>query len=345
MYESAASRDTSPHQEQPETDKASTVRGIDVPVPASMLPPSFKAHYVHTVLSIFLQNRKALLGLCMVFFFVLVGLLGPLFISTDPNALTGDVLVPPSTAHWFGTTQTGQDVFAQVVVGTRSSVFWGLATSLVATLLSVLVGLTAGYFGGIVDDLLSLLTNVFFLLPGFVLAVILAAYSPVRGPVIIAVLLAVTNWSYQARILRAQTFSIRKRDFVEAAQATGEATWRVLLHEILPNEIAIVAAGFIGTTLYVILAAAGLEFLGLGNVALVDWGTMFYWAQVNNALLQDAWWWFAPPGLCIALLGAGLALINFGIDEIADPRLRGDPGVAQQASRFAFFQRKKILRA
>lgn len=345
MYESAASHDTSLQQEQPETDKILAIGNADVPVPAPMSPPALKARYVRTVLSIFLRNRKALLGLCIVFFFVLVGLFGPLFISTDPNALTGDVLAPPSTAHWFGTTQTGQDVFAQVVVGTRSSVFWGLATGLAATLLSVLVGLTAGYLGGIVDDLLSLLTNVFFLLPGFVLAVILAAYSPVRGPVIIAVLLAFTNWSYQARILRAQTLSIRKRDFVEAAQTTGEATWRILLYEVLPNEIAIVAAGFIGTTLYVILAAAGLEFLGLGNVALVDWGTMFYWAQVNNALLQDAWWWFAPPGLCIALLGAGLALINFGIDEIADPRLRGDPGIKPRASHLAFFQRKKILRA
>ena len=103
---------------------------------------------------------------------------------------------------------------------------------------------------------------------------------------------------------------------------SGEHTWRIIFVEILPNEIAIVASGFIGTMLYVILASAGLEFLGLGDATNVTWGSMFFWAQNNDALLLGAWWWFVPPGLCIAALGAGLTFINFGIDEIANPRLR-----------------------
>jgi peptide/nickel transport system permease protein len=273
---------------------------------------------------IFTLNRKALVGMCIVIFFCLIGLLGPFFIHTDPSALSNDVLQPPSATHWLGTTQTGQDIFSQVIVGTRVSIFWGLTTGLVVTALSVIVGLIAGYLGGIVDEILSLLINVFLVLPGFPLAVLMAAYVPFKGPLTVAIVITLTSWAYQARVLRAQTLSLRQRDFVEAARSSGEHTWRIIFFEIFPNEIAIVAAGFVGTAIYVILAAAGLEFLGLSDVTVVDWGTMFYWAQNNDALFLGAWWWFAAPGLCIALLGAGLALINFGIDEVANPRLRSE---------------------
>jgi peptide/nickel transport system permease protein len=134
---------------------------------------------------------------------------------------------------------------------------------------------------------------------------------------------------------------MRHRDFVEAARISGESTWRIIFFEILPNEIGIVAAGFVSTAIYVILAAAGLEFLGLGNVSVIDWGTMFYWAQNNDALLLGAWWWYVAPGICIALLGAGLALINFGIDEIANPRLRSETSLVRRILRFPFSSSRK----
>jgi peptide/nickel transport system permease protein len=267
-------------------------------------------------------NPKVLAGLCIVAFFVLVAILGPFFIPTNPNAFSNDILSPPSATHWLGTTQTGQDIFTQVVVGTRTSILWGFATGIFVTILSITIGLTAGYFVGMIDDTLSLLINIFLVLPSFPLAIVLAAYLPFKGPLTVALVIAITSWAYGARVLRAQTLSMRRRDFVDAARSCGERTWRIIFFEILPNEIAIVASGFIGTTIYVILAAAGLEFLGLGDATVVDWGTMFYWAQNNDALLLGAWWWFLPPGFCIAALGAGLALINFGIDEIANPRLR-----------------------
>ena len=294
-----------------------------------------------TLWRIFTLNRKATIGICIVLFFVLVALFGPLFIHTDPSALSNDVLVPPSAAHWLGTTQTGQDVFSQLVVGTRVSILWGFATGLVVTALSVTVGLIAGYLGGFVDDGLTLLINVFLVLPGFPLAVVLAAYLPLKGPFTVALVIALTSWAWGARVLRAQTLSMRHRDFVEAARASGESTWRIIFFEILPNEIAVVAAGFVGTAIYVILAAAGLEFLGLGNVSVIDWGTMFYWAQNNDALLLGAWWWYVAPGLCIALLGAGLALINFGIDEIANPRLRVETNLVRRILRFPFSRSRK----
>jgi peptide/nickel transport system permease protein len=296
---------------------------------------------LHTLWRIFTLNRKATIGICLVLFFILVAIFGPLFIHTDPGALSNDVLIPPSATHWLGTTQTGQDIFSQLVVGTRVSILWGFATGLVVTALSVIVGLVAGYRGGIVDDTLSLLINIFLVLPGFPLAVVLAAYLPLKGPLTVALVIALTSWAYQARVLRAQTLSMRHRDFVESASSIGESTWRIIFFEILPNEIAIVAAGFVSTAIYVILAAAGLEFLGLGDVTVIDWGTMFYWAQNNDALLLGAWWWYVAPGMCIALLGASLALINFGIDEVANPRLRAETRLLRRISRFSFSRSRK----
>ncbi len=272
------------------------------------------------------HNPKAFAGVCIVLFFVLVAIFGPLFIHSNPSAFSSDVLSPPDSQHWLGTTQTGQDVFAQLVVGTRVSILWGFFTGLIVTLLSITIGLAAGFFGGVVDDVLSLIINVFLVIPGLPLAIVAASYlSAYRGPLTIALVITLTGWAWGARVLRAQTLSMRKRDFVEAARSGGESAFRLIFFEILPNEIAIVAAGFVGTMIYVILSEAGLEFLGLGDPNVISWGTMFYWAQNNDALLQGAWWWFVAPGLCIALLGAGLTFINYGIDEIANPRLRREP--------------------
>jgi peptide/nickel transport system permease protein len=267
-------------------------------------------------------NPKVAIGLGIVGFFLLVAILGPLIIHQDPTALSSDVLQPPSSAHWLGTTQTGQDVFSQVVVGTRTSMLLGIGTGLMATIISVIVGLIAGYCGGLIDDMLSLVINIFLVVPAIPLAIIIAAYFPFRGPLPIAIIVTITGWAWGARVLRAQTLSLRRREFVEAARASGETTLRIIFAEILPNEIAVVAAGLVGTMIYAILAQVGLEFLGLGDVTTVSWGTIFYWAQNNEALLLGAWWWFLAPGLCVALLGAGLAFINFGIDELANPRLR-----------------------
>jgi len=266
-------------------------------------------------------NPKVAIGLGIVGFFVLVAILGPILIRQNPTALSSDVLQPPSTTHWLGTTKTEQDVFAQVVVGTRISVLLGFGTGLLATSISVIVGLIAGYFGRLVDEVLSLIINIFLVIPAIPLAIILAAYFPFRGPLPLAIIVTITGWAWGARILRAQTLSMRRREFVEAARASGETPLRIIFTEILPNEIAIVAAGLVGTVIYAILAQVGLEFLGLGDVTIISWGTMFYWAQNNEALLLGAWWWILAPGCCVALLGAGLAFINFGIDELANPRL------------------------
>jgi peptide/nickel transport system permease protein len=254
--------------------------------------------------------------------------------TINPNATSHLFIAPPSPAHWLGTTVVGEDIFSQLIYGTRTSVFWGLGTGLLVTLVSVVVGMVGGYFGGWIDDLLTLLTNVSLVLPALPLAIVLAAYFP-RGPLTISLVIIFTNWAWQARVLRSQTLSMRNREFVTAARASGERTWRIIFFEIFPNEIGLVVAGFVSTTIYVILTWAALEFLGLGNGSIPSWGSMLYWAQQAGALGGGLWWWFVPPGACIAILGAGLSLINFGIDEIADPRLRSEPAVKAGKSKKA----------
>ncbi len=270
-------------------------------------------------------NRKVSIGLAILAFFVLLSIVGPLFLRQDPNAFSVDRLDPPSAAHWLGTTQTGQDVLTQLLVGTRFSLLMGFVIGTLTMIISIIIGLASGYFGGLIDEVLSLITNVFLVLPTLPLAILLAAFAAYRGPLTIVIVLTVTGWSWGARVLRAQTLSMRNRDYVEAARASGETTLRIIFFEILPNEISIVAAELLGTVIYAILAETGLEFLGLGDITSTSWGTMLYWAGNNDALLLGAWWWFLPPGLCIAVLGAGLAFINFGIDEVANPRLRTEP--------------------
>jgi peptide/nickel transport system permease protein len=274
-----------------------------------------------TIWRLVTTNRKVMAGSVLVTFFILVAIFGPLFVAQNPNRITSNLLAPPSSAHLLGTNQLGQDLFSQLVVGTRSSVFWSFAAGMLVMVIAVTIGLVSGYFGGTIDDVLTLITNVFLVIPAFPLAVICVQFFS-RSTVVVAVVVALTNWPWGARVMRAQTLSIRNREFITAARANGESTWRMIFFDIFPNEASIVAASFITTTIQVLLQVAGLEFLGFGDSSAVSWGVMLNAAINGSALLQGAWWWLVPPGLCIALLGSGLALLNFGIDEIADPRLR-----------------------
>ena len=265
---------------------------------------------------------KVLFGLVIVVFFLLLAFLGPLLYHTSPDTTSALTLRPPSPSHLLGTTQQGQDVLAQVIYGARISMEVGLAAGVLTTLWAVLVGLTGGYIAGVGSELLSMFSNVFLVLPSLPLVVILASYLPNSGSFGVILVITVTGWAWGARVLRAQTLSLRRRDFVEAARATGESSFKIMLYDILPNELAIIAATFLASVVGAILTEASIAFLGLSNVTQWSWGTILYWAQVSGAELARAWWWFVPPGLCIALVGTGLAFVNFGIDDVINPRLR-----------------------
>ena len=274
-------------------------------------------------------NPKFSFGLGVVVFFVLVAVCAPLLTKYNPDASVVLGAHPPSAAHILGSTGQGQDVFAQLVYGARITLLMSFSAAIGSTVLQVLFGLTSAYFGGIIDDVLTVIINIFLVLPGLPLTIVLASLASAsggtNGEVIIALVVLFTSWSYGARVLRAQTLSLKEREFISASRASGETSLRIVFSEILPNELALVASNFVGTFVYAIGAEVALEFLGLGDVTKSSWGVMMYWAENGNALLTGQWWIFIPPGLCIAFLCAALTFINFGIDEIANPRLRREP--------------------
>ena len=258
---------------------------------------------------------------------MLVALVAPLLTPYNPDATIVVGSLPPSFAHILGTSGLGQDMFAQLVYGARVTLLIGFTAAIGSTLLQIFFGLTSGYFGGIIGDTLSLIINVFLVLPGLPLAIVLASLASAnaaanKNEFVIALVLLFTSWSYGARVLRAQTLSLKEREFVAAARATGEGFLRIIFFEILPNEFALVASTFVGTFVYAVGAEIALEFLGLGDTSKASWGEILYWAQNNAALIIGKWWQFVPAGLCVAVLCAGLTFINFGIDELANPRLR-----------------------
>lgn len=268
-----------------------------------------------------IRNPKAVTGLVILALFILIALLAPVIAPGDPTLIQGFGSEPPSAEHPFGTTAKGQDVLALNIWGARSSLFVGFIVGIAATFIGLLVGLASAYFGRFVDGLLSLVTNVFLLLPGLPLLVILAAFLP-QGIGTVIMVLIITGWAGSARVLRSQALSIRGKDFVAASQVTGEGVLRIMFREILPNMASIVMSTLLACIIFGIGAQAGLEFLGLGDISTVSWGTNLYWASNDGALLTGSWWAFLPPGACIALIAFALALVNYGVDEVTNPRLR-----------------------
>jgi peptide/nickel transport system permease protein len=270
----------------------------------------------------FVANGKAVTGLVILGVYLLFAIIGPWVAPYDPSAQSEELIKAPSAAHWFGTTHLGQDIFSQILVGTRTVIIVGLLAGVIATVLSVLIGVTAGYLGGTWDDTLSALSNVFLVIPALALIIIVASTLN-AGDLTVALVIGFTSWSWGARVLRAQTLSLRRRDFVEASRANGETTWRIIGFEILPNLTAIIASSFVGTVIFAVTSEITLAFIGIGASGdSWNWGEILFWAQSQQALAQHAWWWFIPAGLAIAFLGTALSLINFGIDEFVSPRLR-----------------------
>lgn len=265
-----------------------------------------------------------IVGAGIVVAITLFGIIAP-FLVQDPNAVDNIGMQPPSADHLLGTTQTGQDVLAQLAWATRGSLLVGVIVAVLALALSAFFGVLGGYLGGWLDELFSLFTNVVLILPGLPLMIVIGSYVEQRGLLLIAVVLAITSWAASARVLRSQTLSIRGRDYVQASRIAGERAWRIIAVEILPNLLPVMSSGFVFALITAILGEAGLSFIGLGVVGTHTWGSMLFYAQNGQALTLGGWWWFVPPGAMIAALGCGLSLINFSIDGIINPRLRTAP--------------------
>jgi peptide/nickel transport system permease protein len=273
------------------------------------------------------RSPKALIGGGILIAFLILALVGPILAPYDPSAdlARSGVPQPPSAAHWLGTTQTQQDVLSQMLTGGRSTIIVAFLAGVVATVISVVVGVAAGYLGGLADDLLSMLANIFLVMPALLLLIVIFGFLPSSSnDLLIGVIIALTAWAWGARVLRAQTLSLRNRDYVESARLIGESTPRIIGWEIVPNLLPIIASSFLFTVLYGVGTYTAIAYLGLVNIdPHWSWGGMLFWAQSVNAQVSGYWWWYIPPGLAVALLGTSLALLNFGIDEFINPRLRG----------------------
>lgn len=291
--------------------------------PPTTKPPKEKTFWSQLAMSFAMfRNPKSLTGLVILGVFVVVAVLGEVIAPFGPLEKDFTALRQgPSWTHLLGTTHMGEDIFSQIIYGTRGVLVVGFLAGIMGTAIAVIMGVVAGYTRGWRSESLSAVTNVFLVVPGLPLIIIVASQFENPPLVLIAAVLAATGWAWGARVLRAQTMSLRNRDFIQAARANGEPLRRVILVEMLPNLMAIIASSFVGTVTAAVLGLTTLAFIGVIPITNLNWGTILFWAQQNGAF-PNFWWWYIPAGLCIAILGVALSLINFGIDEYVNPRLR-----------------------
>ncbi|MDR9827198.1 ABC transporter permease [Vibrio sp. FNV 38] len=278
--------------------------------------------YFNMIRRFLLDNPKAAVGIFIVFAVITLCFAAPLFTQFDPSARIARPHQAPSFEHLMGTTRMGRDVWTQVLYGGRTSLMVGFVAGTFVMLMAMVVGISSGYFGGRIDNTLSFFTNLVMVIPSLPLMLVLAAFLGQVSPLVIAVIIGATSWPWGARVIRSQTLAIRNRDFVHAAQVMGETRFRMLFAEVMPNMMSILASSFIGTVIYAIMTQATLEFIGLGDPLSVTWGSMLYNADQTSAIRIGAWWEIVAPSVALASVAIGLALINFSIDEISNPKLK-----------------------
>ncbi len=267
------------------------------------------------------SNKKAATGAVILLIFTVMAIF--------PGQITHDSLLvgaygrslPISAQHLLGTTSNGEDIFAQLIWGARQTLIIAVVSGVLSTFLSMIMGIGAAYLGGWWDHGLNLITDILLVIPTFPLLIVIIAYFPHSSLLPLIGVLVVTGYSYGARQLRAEALSLRGRDFLEAARVRGERRVYIIFVEIIPSMTSLIMAVFLGTAVYNVIAAATLQFIGFGNGSL-SWGTMLYYAQNGEALQTGQYWWAIAPGLCIALLGAAFALLNYAFDEIGNPALQ-----------------------
>jgi peptide/nickel transport system permease protein len=299
------------------TDAASSTA---ITEPAAVVDAQLRAEPRRLVRAV-LGNRKAVAGAVILLVMVFVAAFPGLIAPDSPQAAIYPANIGPSAHHLLGTTQLGQDVFSQLIWGTRLTLVVTLVVSLIATFISMIIGVTSAYVGGVTDRVLTVVTDVFLIIPVLPLLILLAAYLT-PGVTTLIIVLTITSWAFQARQLRSQGLSLRNRDFLAAARARGERGIYIILVEIVPTMTSLLAASFLALAVFEVGFAASLQFLGLGNSSELMWGTMLYNAQQAAALESGNAWWALAPGAAVALMGAGFALVNYAFDEIGSPALR-----------------------
>jgi peptide/nickel transport system permease protein len=268
------------------------------------------------------RNKKLVVGFTIILLFLVAAVVGPMFVDHGPNEYVGMPMQSPSSEYWLGTTFFGQDVFAQFAHGLRATFLVGILGGGIAAVIGMVVGFTAGYRGGFVDEMLNMLTNVMLVIPTLAVLLIIAAYLSVRGVMVEALFIGFTSWPWAARAIRAQTFSLASRDFVDLARMSGGSVRRIIFKEIAPNMSSYLVMTFILLFGGAVLIAATLDFIGLGPTSGTSLGLMMNNAVQWSALQLGLWWWFIPPGIGITAIVGSLYVMNVGLDEVFNPKLR-----------------------
>jgi len=266
-------------------------------------------------------NRTGMIGLTILIVFLLIAVFAQQLAPYDPSRVFMEqMLRPPNWQHIFGTNEAGQDLFSQVVYGTRSSLLVGFVASLLATSVGTIIGIFAGYYTGIIREFLLRFTDFFIVIPSLVLMIVLAA---VLGAGLTSVILAIglVGWTGTARVVMSQTLSVREYTFIEASRASGAGDFYILRSHILPNVMPVVFAQTVLIVANSILYESVLTFLGLGNPNQVTWGQILQFAFTSGAI-TTAWWYVVPPGISIMLVVLAFSLTGYSLDEIFNPRVR-----------------------
>ncbi|PWI32091.1 ABC transporter permease [Vibrio albus] len=309
------------------------------------------------ILRLIWRNPKALAGVSILLVFMFVSIAAPLITKHEPDRRSGNpheypsfvvkaaqnnpdgwtaenlatdrrtLILSKKADHTLGTTRMGRDVWSQLAYGARVSMAVGFGAGITVCILATIIGVSAGYFGGRVDDVLTAMMNIMLVIPQYPLIFVIAAFIGEAGPLTIALVIGFMSWPWGARVVRAQTMALREKEFVKASEVLGESSWRIIFVEILPNLVSIVGASFIGSVMYAVMMEATISFLGMGDPNTVSWGIMLYNVQTSSSMLIGAWWEVIAPCLALILMVTGLALLNFAVDEIANPQLRSNKGM------------------
>jgi len=277
---------------------------------------------VPTIVWVLLTNRRFVVGIALFLAVVLTGVIGPLLYPVDPLSFAGPMETPPCEKYPLGTDTYGRDVLAQLLVGTRTSLYVGFLTALIAMAIGTVIGAAAGVKGGLVDEALMAITNVTLSIPSILLAILIASYLKVRSLEVVAAILGITSWPWYARAIRAQLLSLREREFIYLSRMAGYSDLRLAFEDLLPN---IATYIFMAMVLFInggILGEAGLSIIGLGPTQGVSLGLMLQWATLMEAFRRGLWWWFVPPGVMIVAATSSLMIVSTAMDEVFNPRLR-----------------------
>ena len=269
------------------------------------------------------RDRMGLAGLFILGFFVAVAIFAAVAddAGTRITQATGPRLEGPSAAYPLGTDIQGRSVLTLTIQGAEVSLLVGLSATAITMLIGSAIGLVAGFRGGWVDQLLMRITDWGLVIPWLVLAISLASIFG-QSLFVIILVIGLTTWPPTARLVRAQTLSVKERPFVERARALGASSWHLVTRHILPNVMPVIMANTVLIVAIAILSETALSFLGLGDPFSVSWGQILQQASDGGAATQGAWWWLGAPGVCIVLVVLAFTMIGFALDEIINPKIR-----------------------